>query len=351
VYSESMDLELSSLFPERKVNSLMGSQDLQGYRYRRTLVTGGAGSIGSSVVRKLIEKTETDVCILDNDESRMHSLFQSFSSKLQKRITFFVTDIRDRDGLLQRLSTFKPDMIVHAAALKHVSILERQPRDAYLTNVLGTENLIDFLETNTSTSFVFVSSDKAALPTSVLGKTKLIGEYLTGRRIERDKSLGIERSLSIVRFGNVFLSRGSVLETFISQVEKNQPITITDGRMTRFFMDIAQASDLILYVMQSQIPGISIFKMGDPINIEELAKRLMKVLNASNEEILYIGMKPGEKIHEDLFSNIEEHSRVDLGLIFNVSKVRSIPMGKTLGYPTTDAESLAEISKLLDLEY
>ena len=349
VYSEKMELELSTLFPERKVTPLLKSRALQDYRYKRTLVTGGAGSIGSFVVRNLLEMTESDVCILDNDESRIHSLYESFRPEVQKRISFFVTDIRDRDGLFQRLAHFDPDMIVHAAALKHVSILERQPRDAYLTNVIGTANIVDFLGTNVSTSLVFVSSDKAALPKSILGKTKLIGEYLTGRRIELDEQSGIKRNISIVRFGNVFLSRGSVLETFIAQISKSERLTITDPRMTRFFMDISDAAGLILHVMEKRIDGISIFKMGDPINVEELARRLQRHLGATNTEISYIGIKPGEKLHEDLFSNLENLAIEDLGLIMNSKKLLQITNIDGLKSPADDLEAAQAIDNLISL--
>jgi FlaA1/EpsC-like NDP-sugar epimerase len=344
-----MDLALSSLFPERQVTPLLRTRSLKDYEYKKTLVTGGAGSIGSSLVRKLLEMTESDVCILDNDESRMHSLYESFRPELQKRITFYVTDIRDKNGLFLRLAQFNPDMIVHAAALKHVSILERQPRDAYLTNVHGTANILDFLGTSTKTSFVFVSSDKAASPKSILGKTKLIGEYLTGRRIEQDKYLGIERNISIVRFGNVFLSRGSVLETFIAQITKSEPVTITDPRMTRYFMDISDASSLILHVMEKGIHGISIFKMGDPINVEELAKRLQKHFGAENTDIKYIGIKPGEKLHEDLFSDLENLAIDDLGLIMNTKRVLQINSDEGMKSPEDDLEAVQIIDKLISM--
>ena len=344
-----MELELKSLFPDRNTNNFLSSLELSNYEYKRTLVTGGAGSIGSAVVKKLILKTKTEICIIDNDESRIHSLYQSFNSEDQNRISFYVADIRDRIGIHQRIDKFGPDVIVHAAALKHVSILERQQRDAYLTNVIGTSNLIEFLESNNQTDFVFVSSDKAALPKSVLGKTKLVGEYLVGGLIAKDLEQKVSRNVSIVRFGNVFLSRGSVLETFIAQISRSEDLTITDPRMTRYFMDISDAADLILHVIEQHIAGISIFKMGEAINIEELAKRLLVFLDAGNKGIKYIGMKPGEKLHEDLFSNLENMEINDLGLILNTRKMFKVPNIQGNVSPANDLEAEQLIDELINM--
>jgi FlaA1/EpsC-like NDP-sugar epimerase len=346
-----MELELKNLFPERNSINFLLQGDLPNFKYTRTLVTGGAGSIGSAVVKSLLMTTTTEICIIDNDESRIHSLFQSFDKEDQGRIQFYVSDIRDRTGIHQRLDAFKPDIVIHAAALKHVSILERQQRDAYLTNVVGTSNLIDFLERSNHTSFVFVSSDKAASPKSILGKTKLIGEYLVGGLIAKDLELNNKRSISIVRFGNVFLSRGSVLETFISQILKNESVTITDPRMTRYFMDISEAASLILHVIEQRISGISIFKMGEPINVEELAKRLLKHLGAKNLEISYIGVKPGEKLHEDLFSNFENAAIDDLGLILNTKRMFQVSNLEGLSSPTDDFEAAEIIDKLISMAF
>jgi FlaA1/EpsC-like NDP-sugar epimerase len=346
-----MELELKNLFPERDRINFRLHGDLPNFKYAKTIVTGGAGSIGSAVVRNLLMTTTTEICVIDNDESRIHSLFQSFDEEDQNRIKFYVTDIRDRTGIDQRLDSFNPDIIIHAAALKHVSILERQQRDAYLTNVVGTSHLIDYLERNNHTSFVFVSSDKAASPKSILGKTKLVGEYLVGGLIAKDLELNNKRNVSIVRFGNVFLSRGSVLETFISQISKNESLTITDPRMTRYFMDISEAASLILHVMEQRIPGISIFKMGDPINVEELAKRLQNHLGAKNLEISYIGIKPGEKMHEDLFSNLENAAIDDLGPILNTKRMFQVSNLEGLRSPANDLEAVQFIDKLIDIAF
>lgn len=342
-----MDITIQNLFPERVKNILDEGNRKSKYPFLRTLVTGGAGSIGSSVVTKLLSDTDSEIWVIDNDESRIHTLYESFDLKAKKRLRFFVTDIRDLKGLHQRLDLIKPDMIIHAAALKHVSILERQPRDAFLTNVIGTFNIVSYLKKNLNVGMVFISSDKAANPTNILGKTKYIGELMLGEQIAIDKELGTSRHLAIVRFGNVFLSRGSVIETFIRQINRGEPVTITDADMTRYFMDIEEAADLIIEVAAKQVPGISIFKMGAPIKILDLANRLQVHLNASNRDLEIIGIKNGEKIHEDLFSIEEEKELSDLGSILNSTKLSRVSTTLIQDVPNDDLEARGLINIIL----
>lgn len=342
-----MNLRLSDLFPERTLTSPLNSNLTTEYLYKSTVVTGGAGSIGRAVVESLLKTTATEVWILDNDESRIHSLYSSFSIQYQSRLHFYVVDIRDGLGLKQRLEKIDPDMIIHAAALKHVPILERQPRDGFYTNVVGTQNLLDYLKSNLTTGLIFVSSDKAANPKSILGKTKLIGELLVGSQISRDREFGVKRLVAIVRFGNVFLSRGSVIETFIAQIELGQSLTVTDSQMTRYFMDIEQAANLILYVIGMDLTGISIFKMGEPINIMEIAKRLLEITAAVDLKIEFIGKKDGEKLHEDLFSESELLQLRDLGPILNSSHFAYLKNEMRIDVPKSDREAEVIIEFLL----
>ena len=347
MYDVPMDLTIRELFPERTMTGLPELNSPIGFPFKTVVVTGGAGSIGSEVVKTLIESTDAEVWIIDNDESRLHTVFHTFHEDQKLRIHFYVTDIRDLDGLHLRLNSIKPDVIVHAAALKHVSILELQARDAFYTNVIGTQNLIKYLELNPGVGMVFVSSDKAANAQSVLGKTKLIGELLVGSLVKADRERGVSRFLSIVRFGNVFLSRGSVLETFIKQIHLGEPITITDERMSRYFMDIKEAAGLIKHVMNSKTFGISIFKMGEPILIIDLASRLQNYLKAENREIRLIGSVTGEKLHEDLFSSEElAHSR-DLGLIYNTEKIGFLPVANWSEIPRDDFEAKHLIQSII----
>jgi O-antigen biosynthesis protein WbqV len=320
------------------------------YQYKTTVVTGGAGSIGSAVVEHLLKFTSSQVWIIDNDESRIHSLVTSYPAEVQSRLNFYVSDIRDQVGLAINLKAIQPDMIIHAAALKHVPILERQPRDGFYTNVIGTQNILEYLRLNTSTGLIFVSSDKAALPVSILGKTKLIGEMLVGSQISHDIENNNDRLVSIVRFGNVFLSRGSVIETFISQIELGQNLTVTDPDMTRYFMDIDHAANLIFYVIEHELKGISIFKMGQPIKIIEVAKRLQGLLSAINSDITIIGKKDGEKLHEELFSAIELKRLNDLGPVLNSDHLAFYKNMKNVEIPQNHEEARLFIDALLNSE-
>jgi FlaA1/EpsC-like NDP-sugar epimerase len=335
------------LFPEKKREILVSKNSNHEYPFLRTVVTGGAGSIGSAVVKDLLLNTETTIWIIDNDESRIHSLYESFDHKVKNRLHFFVTDIRDLKGLHQKLELINPDFIIHAAALKHVSILEKQPRDAYLTNVVGTSNIVSYLGRNPNTGMIFVSSDKAANPRNILGKTKFIGELIIGRQIALDKMNGTSRHLAIVRFGNVFLSRGSVIETFIRQIQHAEAVTITDPNMTRYFMEIDDAVNLILEVARKKTPGISIFKMGTPVSIKELAIKLQGYLQASNRELNIIGIKEGEKIHEDLFSKDEEDKLVDLGSMLNSTKLSEISIKHIKRIPKNDLLARKKIDRII----
>jgi FlaA1/EpsC-like NDP-sugar epimerase len=334
-----MDITIKNLFPDREKTDTVENGARPEFQYSRTVVTGGAGSIGSAVVQKLLSETKCQVWVVDNDESRIHTLYESFDQESKKRLNFFVTDIRDSEGIHQKFDAINPDLIIHAAALKHVSILERQPRDAYFTNVIGTANIVSYLQKNSSISMIFISSDKAANPKNILGKTKYIGELMIGEQIHQDKTLGNSRHLAIVRFGNVFLSRGSVIETFIRQIKRDEPITITDPNMTRYFMDIDEAATLILGVTRQKISGITIFKMGEPIKIKELAVKLQEFLGASNREIEIIGIKDGEKIHEELFSAEEQEKLLDLGSILNSTRLSKVSSSLVNHVPKNDLEA------------
>ena len=311
-------------------------------------ITGGAGSIGAEVARTILANTSSKIVLFDHDESRLHSVSMFLQLLGQDRVSWRVVDIKDEIALDICLSEFNPKIVIHAAALKHVPVLESQPRDGYFTNVIGTANIINWVKSNPSTSLVFVSTDKAAEPSSILGKTKLLGERMVQGLSEFDKVQGFLRSHSVVRFGNVFLSRGSVIETFIFQIDHGLPLTITDAKMTRFFMGLKTAAELILFVALKEIPGISIFKMGPQINIAELAQKLSVSILGSEKELIYLGAKPGEKISEELFTNHEYGELEDLGPVFNV------PLRKALrteqlpsSHPRSHEEARIEIDRLL----
>ena len=325
------------------------SQGFEGFFNDKIIaVTGGAGSIGSEVVRSLAANTKAEIWILDNDESRLHSTFLELNGGTDKRINFRLIDIRDLNSSTRLLGEINPDVLIHAAALKHVPILERQPREAFLTNVIGTRNIIRFVAGNSKTTLCFVSSDKAANPVNILGKTKLIGEYLVAGLAKSDLKNCISRSHSIVRFGNVFLSRGSVVETFIHQLRNGLDITITDFKMKRFFMDIKEAADLILYSLKEKSGEISILRMGDQVPIVDVAKRIAELMAIADFRMIEIGAHSSEKLSEELFSNEEylNSSADDLTSSAQFSHFLDIVAVEEFA-PQTDEDSVEEISRLL----
>jgi len=200
---------------------LFGAKALSG---ERILITGAGGSIGSKIVKAISNYQGSSLLATDRDENRLHTLsLDLIGSALFNSSQFQVMDIKDLQGVKNSISGFKPTMIIHAAALKHLAILEQQPREAYLTNIIGTNNMLSTAYQFKVQKFLNISTDKAANPISVLGKTKYVAELLTSKY----RNLGAKNFTS-VRFGNVFNSRGSVIETFARQLESNLPVTLTD---------------------------------------------------------------------------------------------------------------------------
>jgi len=273
------------------------------YNDKTILVTGGAGSIGREIVRKLLQFKIKAVRVLDNNETGLFDLEQELQSN---RIRTFVGDIRDKDRLKRAVENV--DIIFHAAALKHVPLCEYNPFEAVKTNVIGTQNLIDVAMDGKVEKFITISTDKAVNPVNVMGATKLLAERLT---ISANFYKG-EREIifSCVRFGNVLYSRGSVLPLFKEQIKKRF-ITLTDSNMTRFIMNISQAVELILKAAKIAMGGeVFILKM-PAVRIEDLAEVMIEKLapkygyKTEEIEIKTIGKRAGEKLYEELMTENE----------------------------------------------
>ncbi len=269
---------------------------------KKVLVTGAGGSIGSELCRQLYNLAPARLMMLDRDESALHAVQLSIEGKaLLDTPDLIVADIRDRERVFEIFEQDQPDVIFHTAALKHLTLLENHPDEGVKTNVYGTRNLLDAAEHIDVERFVNVSTDKAADPTSVLGRTKLMAERLTAAAAARASGTFVS-----VRFGNVLGSRGSVLPTFRSQIEKGGPVTVTDPAVTRYFMTIPEAVRLVLQSSAIGRPGeIMILDMGDPVKIVDMAKRLIRH-SGKRIEIAYTGLRPGEKMHEILVASDEE---------------------------------------------
>jgi len=267
------------------------------------LITGAGGSIGSEIARQISNCLPKDLYLLDRDESGLLDLDISLESqKLNTRRHLVLADIRDGECISKVLTKIKPEIVFHAAALKHLNMLEMYPEEGYKTNVEGTNNLLTAAENNQVKTFINISTDKAADPISVLGKTKLIAEQLTAGYA------GINKSYKFVsvRFGNVFGSRGSVMQTFSKQIELGAAITITDPKVQRYFMTI---EDSVHLVLQAAIQGESgdtlILKMGEPILIKDIAAKLIKA-SGKKIEVKFSSLRPGEKLTELLVGKNEK---------------------------------------------
>ncbi len=287
---------------------------LEMLRGKRILITGAGGSIGSELTRQVHRYQPAFVGILDRDESAIHATQLSIDGQgLLESDNLILADIRDRDWIREVMHSIKPNIVFHAAALKHLPLLERFPEEGHKTNVVGTQNVLEAAQECNVNVFINISTDKAADPSCVLGRTKLMTEHMTA---------GIQpcygdRYLS-VRFGNVLGSRGSVLTAFRHQIANGGPVTVTDPEVTRYFMTIPEAVHLVL---QAAVIGehseTLILDMGEPIKIDDVAK-LMIEKSGRDISIVYTGLRTGEKCAEALFSTTEIAIKRSHPLIFHV---------------------------------
>ncbi|CAB4963809.1 unannotated protein [freshwater metagenome] len=283
---------------------------------RRVLITGAGGSIGSELARQVHKFGPASMVMLDRDESALHAVQLSiFGHGLLDEPNTVLCDIRDRAALEKVFDEHQPEIVFHAAALKHLPMLERFPDEGWKTNVLGTLNLLRLSERHRVAHFVNISTDKAADSTSVLGTTKRIAEQLTAWHADR----GLGHFIS-VRFGNVLGSRGSMLHTFNAQIEAGGPITVTHPDVTRYFMTIPEACELVIQAGTMGRSGdVMVLEMGTPVKILDVAHRMIELSQASGVDIVFTGLRPGEKLHERLFSDEEVAQRTEHEMIRSVA--------------------------------
>jgi FlaA1/EpsC-like NDP-sugar epimerase len=268
---------------------------------KRVLVTGAGGSIGAELVKQVSSFSPNSLVLLDRDESALLSAQMGLESLITgTKVETVLCDIRDEDTLSKLFMKYAPDVVFHAAALKHVSMLERFPQEAWKTNVLGTWNVLDAARNSGVSVFVNISTDKAANPANVLGKSKKLAEELTawvgGQTRQRFVS---------VRFGNVLGSRGSLVPILAEQISRGGPVTVTDKEATRYFMSIPEACQLVLQAAsEGHNQEILLLDMGEPVSINEVAHRMIE-LSGQEVGVVYVGLRPGEKLHEDLISHHE----------------------------------------------
>ena len=272
------------------------------------MVTGAAGSIGSEIVRQVLQYKPARVILVDQGESPLYELqFEINSSKRLKthadRVVYAIASVKDRFRMEQLFTTYKPQIIFHAAAYKHVPLMEDNPYEALLVNVFGTKVIADLAIKHKTKKFVMVSTDKAVNPTNVMGASKRIAEIYT-----QCHSNGSTQFIT-TRFGNVLGSNGSVIPLFRKQIEKGGPITLTHKDITRYFMTIPEACNLVLEAgAMGQGGEIFVFDMGSPVKIYDLARKMIQLSGLEPERdisIVEVGLRPGEKLYEELLAGQE----------------------------------------------
>ncbi len=279
------------------------------------LVTGAGGSIGSELCRQLMRFEPRRLYLLDRDESGLQATKLSISgSGLLDSDDIILADIRDLESLRTAFVAAQPDIVFHAAALKHLPLLEAHPFEAWKTNVLGTHNVLTAAAESGVETFVNISTDKAADPTCVLGFSKRAAERLTAGFARRHPGRYVS-----VRFGNVLGSRGSVVHAFTAQISRGGPVTVTHPDVERYFMLIPEACQLVLEAASIGTDGeVLVLDMGEQVKILEVAQTLIRMSGRTDVDITYTGLRPGEKLGEDLFSDAEQRRSTQHPLVTSV---------------------------------
>jgi len=292
---------------------------------KRVMVTGGGGSIGSELVRQLARLDLAELVVVDRAENALFNIEQDLATLPHAfPIRAVILDIQDSAAVLRQLKLHQPEIIFHAAAYKHVPMMERHPAEAFINNVVGTRNLVDAAAACGAETFVFISTDKAVHPTNIMGTTKWLCEMYIKSQAGKSRT-----RFAAVRFGNVLGSSGSVLPTFIEQIRRSRPLTITHPDMTRFFMSIPEACHLVVQAAALATKGeIFVLDMGEPVKVVDLAHRLIKhagLRPGDDVPIVYTGIRPGEKLSEQLFYADEYANKTAVPGIWVMSSASSPP--------------------------
>lgn len=306
-YQALADVTPQELLGRQSVN--LTTKELKDQIENKTvLVTGAGGSIGSEICRQVLLLRPKKVVLLGHGENSIHRLLMELD---EKTLIPVIADIQDRDELRSVFQTYQPDIVYHAAAHKHVPLMEGSLSSAFKNNFLGTKNVADISEEQQVSSCVMISTDKAVKPANNMGRTKRLAEMYMQHMAQKSTC-----KFSVVRFGNVLGSRGSVVPIFTKQLKEGLPITLTHRDMTRYFMTIPEAACLVLKAGSLAQKGeIYVLDMGEPIKIIELAQNLIRLSGYSLEDVAIIetGIRPGEKLTEELLSEgeIQEKNIVD----------------------------------------
>lgn len=346
-------------FREVSVEDLLGREPVHldtqtisaSIRNKVVLVTGAGGSIGSEICRQISTFRPKKLILLGHGENSIYSIEMELKEAYKNRemiIISEIADIQDKKKMNRLMNKYQPEVVYHAAAHKHVPLMERNPEEAIKNNIIGTMNVANAAHANAVGTFVMVSSDKAVNPTSVMGATKRLAEMII-----QDLNMKSLTKFAVVRFGNVLGSRGSVIPLFKKQIEKGGPVTVTHPDMVRYFMTIPEASRLVIQAGCLSKGGETfILDMGLPVKIVDLAKNLIQLSGNSVEEIgiEYTGIRAGEKLYEELLNENEKyekqiHPKIYVGRSSNIYMDEIKKM--TVSYALLDKESIRKI--LLEL--
>jgi FlaA1/EpsC-like NDP-sugar epimerase len=289
---------------------------------KSVVVTGGGGSIGAEICERMLIFGASRLLVLENSEPALHAVLEKLSAKdmTEVQVSGRLADVRDRDRIMTLVKQFKPDIVFHAAALKHVPLLEVDWDEGIKTNVFGSINVADAAAAAGAAAMVMISTDKAIEPVSVLGATKRLAEMYC-EALDKETARHSGTRLMSVRFGNVLASNGSVVPKFKAQIEAGGPVTVTHPDMVRYFMTIREACDLVItaasHALGSKAADVSVYvlNMGQPVKIVDLAERIIRLSGLEpgrDIKIAFTGIRPGERLHEILFAREEETA--DIGI-------------------------------------
>ena len=336
------DLRIEDLLGRQQVHS-----DLQAvralFRGKRVLITGAGGSIGSEIARQVAAFEPAALLLLDNDETHLHDVLLDMGA--DSVVMPVLADIRDRARVVDLVLEHRPQVVFHAAAHKHVPLLETHPQEALFTNVLGTANIADASVAAGVERFVLISTDKAVRPVSVMGGSKRVAEEIV-RSLE-----GRGTAFCAVRFGNVLGSRGSVIPTFLRQIRAGGPVTVTEPGMIRYFMSVEEAVTLVLEAATLSLGGeVFTLDMGEPVSMLDLARKLIHLSGRVPERdvaIVFTGARPGERLREELVDD-EEHPGPTgrLGIVVSIPPAPDRP---TLHRALADLERFARDGRMSEL--
>jgi FlaA1/EpsC-like NDP-sugar epimerase len=314
VAMEDLLLRPSVSIDYQRIESFVGGKSV--------VVTGGGGSIGSEICERLVTFGAARLLVIENSEPALHAVLEALAAKqVTASISGRIADVRDRRRIMDLFARFKPDMVFHAAALKHVPILEQDWDEAVKTNVFGSMNVADAAVAAGAAAMVMISTDKAIEPVSMLGATKRLAEMYCQALDSARRGGKTGMRLISVRFGNVLASNGSVVPKFKAQIEAGGPVTVTHPDMVRYFMTIREACDLVITAASHALePGRSdvsvyVLNMGQPVKIVDLAERIIRLSGLEpgrDIEIVFTGIRPGERLHEILFSREEETAEIGI---------------------------------------